>query len=341
MHIMQSRRDFLTSLSAAGAAGLLEGRSARADEGPPEVTTIRLRRSPAICTAPMYIAEDLLRAEGFSEIRYAVVPAGLLYAQAIGRGEIDIAADFTAVGAIFRMDGGVPMTVLAGLHAGCYELFAHEPIRTITDLKGKKVGIDLLGSPKHLLLAIMAAHVGLDPQEDIEWVEGNALDPAALFPMELFVEGKVDAFLGFPPEPQELRARKIGRVILNMATDAPWSQYFCCMVVGNREFIHDHPIATKRVLRALLKADEICASEPAWAAQRLVDGGFTERYDYALQTLTEISYASWREYDPEDSLRFYALRLHEVGMIESSPNEIIAEGTDWRFLNELKRELKA
>ena len=47
--------------------------------------------------------------------------------------------------------------------------------------------------------------------------------------MELFADGQVDAFLGFPPEPQELRARKIGRVILNMATDKPWSQYFCCM----------------------------------------------------------------------------------------------------------------
>jgi NitT/TauT family transport system substrate-binding protein len=49
----------------------------------------------------------------------------------------------------------------------------------------------------------------------------------------------------------------------------------------------------------------------------------------------------WREYDPADTLRFYALRLHEAGMIQSSPNALIAEGTDWRFVNELKRELKA
>ena len=44
---------------------------------------------------------------------------------------------------------------------------------------------------------------------------------------------------------------------------------------------------------------------------------------------------------PEDSLRFYALRLQEVGMIKSNPKRLIADGTDWRFLNELKRELKA
>jgi NitT/TauT family transport system substrate-binding protein len=57
--------------------------------------------------------------------------------------------------------------------------------------------------------------------------------------------------------------------------------------------------------------------------------------------LTDLGYNAWREFDPEDSLRFYALRLHEVGMIKSSPNALLAEGTDWRFLNELKRELKA
>ena len=154
-------------------------------------------------------------------------------------------------------------------------------------------------------------------------------------------EREVDAFLGFPPEPQELRARKVGRVILNTTTDPPWSQYFCCMLAGNAVFIRDHPIATKRVLRAILKVADLCVAEPERVAQRLVDGGFTEHYDYALRTLTEVPYDRWREYDPADTLRFYALRLHEAGMITSIPQQIIAEGTDWRFLNELKRELKA
>ena len=138
-------------------------------------------------------------------------------------------------------------------------------------------------------------------------------------PMELFAQGKVDAFLGFPPEPQELRARKIGHVIINTTTDKPWSQYFCCMVVGNAEFVRDHPVATKRVLRAILKATDICAAEPERAAQQLVDRGFTERYDYALETVTELPYAQWRELDPEDSLRFFGLRLHEVGHDQVEP----------------------
>jgi NitT/TauT family transport system substrate-binding protein len=330
MQIRQNRRDFLSALAAASAAGVFSARTSLADEGPPETTTIRLARNRAICLAPVYIAEDLLRAEGFTDIRYLPSPPAT-----VGHGEIDFDFQFGASIAS-HLDAGEPLTALAGLHSGCHEVFAHEPIRTMGDLKGKRVGVQSLGSGRHLNLALMAAQVGLDPQKDINWVAGSPLNPMALFSAR-----KVDAFLAAPPEPQELRARKIGHMILNIATDEPWSQYFCCIVYGNRAFIRSHPIATKRFLRAILKATDLCATESERAARQLVDGGFTERYDDALQTLTEIPYAGWREFDPEDAMRFFALRLHEVGMIKSTPNKIIAEGTDWRFLNELKRELKA
>ena len=112
------------------------------------------------------------------------------------------------------------------------------------------------------------------------------------------------------------------------------------MVGGNREFVKKHPVATKRAVRAILKAASLCALEPERAARMIVDRSFTQRYDYALQTMKEISYGKWREYDPADTIRFYALRLREAGMIKSTPQKIIAQGTDWRFFNELKKELK-
>ena len=126
-----------------------------------------------------------------------------------------------------------------------------------------------------------------------------------------------------------------------VTTDRPWSQYFCCMVVANREFVRKHPVATKRALRAILKADQICALEPERVARAMSSIGDSRRaYDYALQAMKDVPYGKWREYDPEDTVRFYALRLREAGMIKSSPQKIIAQGTDWRFLNELKKELK-
>ena len=335
MTLAQTRRDFAATLSLAGAAALSGVAPCFAEEGPPETTTLRLPKTTNICLAPLYVAEELLRAEGFTEVRYVLGAGGFSFPQMAGRGEIDFGATF-AGSVVFHLDAGVPITALGGVHSGCYELFVHEPIPTITDLKGKSIAIQTLSSSAHLYLSIMAAHVGFDPRNDINWVASTAVNP-----MELFAAGKTDAFLGFPPEPQELRAREIGRVILRTATDRPWSQYFCCMLFGGRDFVREHPIATKRVLRALLKAADFCAAEPKAAAQRLVKGGFAERYDYALQTLEDVPYNRWRDYDPEDSIRFYALRLHEVGMIRSNPNMIIADGTDWRFLNELKRELKA
>jgi NitT/TauT family transport system substrate-binding protein len=146
--------------------------------------------------------------------------------------------------------------------------------------------------------------------------------------------------MGFPPEAQELRAKKIGPVVVNSAVDRPWSQYFCCMVAANRQLVRKYPVATKRAVRAFLKAADVCALEPERIARRLVDKKLTSREDYAATTLRELPYARWREYDAEDAVRFYALRLHEAGMVKSSPQKIIGQGTDWRFLNELKKELK-
>ncbi|AZO67863.1 MULTISPECIES: ABC transporter substrate-binding protein [unclassified Mesorhizobium] len=334
MQVIQSRRRFLAGLSAAGAASLVGVQQSLAAEPPPETTTVRLAKLPAICMAPQYAAMELLQAEGFTEVRYVAVELGDATTKSIAAGEVDFSLNY-AGNLIVPMDLGIPITVVAGVHTGCFELFGSEGIHRITDLKGRTVGVPSIGSGPHLFLASMATYVGLDPVRDINWVASPSIKPK-----ELFVEGKIDAFLGLPPDPQQLRDRKIGHVIVNSAVDRPWSQYFCCMLAGNADFVQNNPIATKRVLRAILKAADLCVSEPQRVARQIVDDGFTANYDYALQTMTDVPYNKWREYDPEDTIRFYALRLQEAGMIRSSPQKIIADGTDWRFLNELKRELK-
>jgi len=332
--LMQTRRRFLATLSLASAAGLLRALPALAMEGPLETTTVRLNKNPGVCIAPLYFAEELLRTEGFTDIRFVEIPT-VANVEAVASGEVDFAPAYGPL-LIPKIEAGLPVSVLAGVMVGCFELFGNAGIRGISDLKDKTVGVQDWGSTEHVLVTLMAAHVGLDPAKDIRWVT----DPA-FKPIELFAEGKIDAFLGIPPQPQELRARHIGHVIVNSAIDRPWSDYFCCMLMGNREYVRTHPVATKRVLRAILKATDLCATEPARVARQIVNRGFTPRYDYALQTLRENGYDKWREYDAEDTIRFYALRLRDVGFVKSSPQKIIAQNTDWRFFNELKRELKA
>jgi NitT/TauT family transport system substrate-binding protein len=342
MPIVQSRRRFLTDLASAGAVGGLAGVGASgligasqslAAEPPPETNEIRFENIPIYCEAPRYIAEELLRAEGFA-VRNVEFPTGQDLKLALAHGEDDFAFLY-APDAITGLDAGLPITMLAGVHVGCFELFGSEQIRSIADLKNRTVGVTFGCGLLTDLVDIMTSYLGLDPAKDIHWVS----DPSVT-PKELFIAGKIDAFLAVPPEAQELRARKIGHVLVSSAVDRPWSQYFCCMLTSNAEFVRKHPVVTKRVVRAVCMGVDVCTSAPTRVAQVMADRGY--RYDYVVQTLNDVPYnRAWRDYEPDDTLRFYTLRLREAGFIKSKPQTIISKGTDWRFLDEVKRELKA
>jgi NitT/TauT family transport system substrate-binding protein len=348
-----SRRKFLAGLTLTGTAGFL-GWHPRpvAAEPPPETATVRLI-DQGTCLAPQYLAEEFLQREGFTDVHYAQVPTGAGIYEVLASGGADISMAFAAP-VILRIDTGHPLVFLSGLHVGCLELFGNARVRTIRDLKGKTVAAGGLGGANHLFLASMAAYVGVDPTKEITWdppPAGGRIRSTAEWAW-LLAEGHVDAIMAAPPRSLEFREQGVGHVVVNMTTDRPWSQYFCCMVVGHRDFVRQHPVATKRVLRALVKAADLCAQEPERAARFLLDKGYNKsfdrmllessatRYALALQAIKEIPYARWREYDPEDTVRFFALRLHEIGMITSSPQKIIAQGTEWRFLHELQKELK-
>ena len=82
---------------------------------------------------------------------------------------------------IASIDAGVPIKVLTGLHSGCLELIAKESIHSVTDLRGKRVGVDGLNNSRHVWLSLMAAYVGLDPVNDIQWVVTEDVTPTELF----------------------------------------------------------------------------------------------------------------------------------------------------------------
>jgi NitT/TauT family transport system substrate-binding protein len=329
--VLRDRRAFFRRVALGAAVGLVGRHSKMALAEPlPETTRIRLTQFASACQAPLYLSDGLLRAEGFTDVQW-VKSDPLALSKLLAAGTVDLAMNFVGPN-IMGLDAGDPAVILAGGHVGCFELVGNDRVRSIPDLKGKTVGT--LGSAGRVFLSAMAAYVGLDPRRDISWVMDSA-DPVALF-----AEGKIDAFMAFPPRTQELRAKRTGHAVVNSAVDRPWSQYFCCMIMGHPEFIHKRPVATKRAIRAILKTADFCAAAPERAAHSLVDKGFAQQYEFTLQLMQDLPYGRWRDYSPEDTVRFYALRLHEAGMIKSSPQKILAQGTDWRFFNELKRELK-
>ena len=343
MQIIQNRRRFLAGLSTAAAAGLVAAPRQLHAEPPPETTTVRLPNGVAgACWAPQFVAHDLLRAEGFTDVRYVVPDWDKDMVQDssvwLARGEIDFDWNFVPV-TIAMIEAGIPIKILVGLHSGCLELMAHEGISKITDLKGKRVGVDSWHWAARVFLSLMTAYVGLDPNSDFEWVESKepGYDAGSL---KLFADGKIDAFLGTTPQPQMLRARKIGRSILDTKIDRPWSHFYCCTLASSGDYASKYPVATKRVLRAMLKSIDLCGSAPQAVARQLVDRGLADNYELLAQSLTAIGYDRWRDFDTDDAIRFYTLRMREVGMSKANPIDIIADGTNWQFLNEIKRELK-
>jgi NitT/TauT family transport system substrate-binding protein len=334
-HSIWRRREVLRVAGAAGLCGIAS-KSAYAELSP-ETTRLRLVKFPSICQAPVFVAEELLRGEGFTDISYidgGALGAGPRSVQALSEAVADVSVGFAA-SLVVAIDRGAEITVLGGVHIGCFELFCLPSVRSIKDLKGKTVSVFASESVQHLFLASIASSVGLDPQRDIHW----AFHPPAEG-KRLLAQGSIDGYLGFPPDPQELRDKKIGKVLLSSTFDKPWSQYFCCMVTANRDWARKHPVAAKRVLRSILKGSELCATDPELGVKAFIAKGYAPNPEYARQALRELPYGRWRDYNPEETLRFYALRLREAGMVKSAPQKLISQGTDWRLLEQLKREMK-
>ena len=107
------RRSFLSRIAAASTAPLLHSRLAEAAEAAPETTRISLAKTAALCTAPQYIAEELLRAEGFTEIRFVDTTAPEIV-HGVGSGQFDMAAAYASQ-FVSGIEAGEPITLLAGM----------------------------------------------------------------------------------------------------------------------------------------------------------------------------------------------------------------------------------
>jgi len=195
-----------------------------------------------------------------------VSDAGIGQSKAIARGEVDFSLNFAAP-LVIPIDAGDAISIIAGVHSGASNSSEMNAFAASRISRARRLGARP-GWVPHVFVAAMAAMSGLILSRIST---GSQVHQS---PKGAFRRGKDRRVPRLPPEPQELRARKIGRVIISSAIDRPWSQYFCCMLAATGSS-SQHPVATKRVLRAILKATDLCASEPERVAQRMVDGGFT------------------------------------------------------------------
>ena len=312
---------------------------------PPETTTVRIV-TPFACDPPMWLAKDFLLEEGFTDVRY-VGGVGRLRDWST-KGTVDFGAGHPEA-VVTALDAGAPLVALAGIHSGCQEVWVGPGIATLRDLRGKKIAVFAKDTVDqfYAFFATTLAYVGIDPVKDVTFFEVGP-DYEAL--MKAFVDGRSDAFLAAADGAAVLRRnpRTASTKILDQSVDKPWSQYVCCLLVANRDWTRQHPVATKRFTRAVMRAADATVKDLPSAAHLGAAGGFqpllhhpTALSDEQIikETIAMPSYA-WRELDPEETLRFFALRLGDVKLIKSTPQQILTQGSDVAYLRQLQKELK-
>jgi NitT/TauT family transport system substrate-binding protein len=337
-----NRRHFLGSSAALGASVVGAGMGAacaRAPSasasaavlGPPETTAIRIA-GVGVCDPALWSAGDYLLEEGFTNAR--IMPPSIT---AFQRGEVDISAGYSQW-IIANVDAGSQMVALAGLHTGCIELWAKPGIASIRDLKGKTIAVSATDVTDVIygFWSAMLASVGIDARTEVNFVPAGT----ATSTLEVFLQGRSDALLAAAFQVPLLRAdpRNGGRLLMSNLEDKPWSQYYCCQLIANRDWVRQYPTAAKRATRAILKANDRVAKDPAAAVLAgVAQGLFTISYDTVLAVLKNCKY-EWRDFDAEETLRFFALQLAEYKLVKGVPQQLVGQSSDYAYVRELRKQ---
>jgi len=290
--------------------------------------------NPPACEPGIWLAKDFLADEGFTDVRFVATP--FISTEWIARGLADVALAHPEF-AVATLDAGLPLLMLAGVHSGCLELWARQGINSVADLRGKRIAVRVkdISDQFFAFFATLLGRVGFDLIKDVQFVEGaNVAGMNALF-----TDGRADAVLAgaqFGPLLRRMQTTP-GHVILSTMDAQPWSHYFCCHIVANREWAHRNPIATKRITRALLRATDAAAKDAPRAAREAAPMLGLEE-SIVAETMAMCAY-NWRDLEPEDTLRFFALWLAAAKLIRNTPQQLIALGADFQYMLQLRTEL--
>lgn len=336
-------RTLATGAAVAGTGALaacarLSGAASIAEPGPPETTAVRIV-SPPECCPGLGLAEGFLRDEGFNDI--SIAAQNFTTRRWIADGLADVAPAHPEF-MVAAIDAGLPLTVLAGLHSSCLELWADPSIATVGDLRARRISVRSkdMSDQFFVFFAALLGYVGIDPLKDVHFVEAGADEYSTM--ISAYVEGRADAVLAGGVQGPILRRLKApGHVIFDTMTTKPWSQYGCCHLVAHRDWARRNPNAAKRVTRAMLRATDAAAKDPARAARDYAAAGLGSKDASLVSAAMAMTTYNWRDADPEETVRFFSLRLAAARLVKSTPKQLIAQGLDLAYARQLRGELKS
>ena len=306
------------SLSACGSSSSADSSAAdgASDSG---TTHLRLIYSPSLCAAPMYIAIEngYFEDEGL-DVEQVTVDAAHV-SEAIGADQVDVGMGL--IGKLLQpLENGLPIKFTTGLHTGCTKLLVpgDSDIKSITDLKGKKIGVPGLADAATVVSkrSLSAAGIGVTEQNmEVEFSVYSRNDlPQAL------ENGAVDAIaLGDPTA--SLAEEQYGlTALIDTATHPDYKDEYCCNAFVTSKLAAENPAAAAAFTRAVQKASQWVQENPDETAKIIVDKQYISGdVDFCAQILKTYNYKPSVQ-GGYDALKQNAQELTEIG--------ILKEGTD-------------
>jgi len=266
-------RCLLLSLLFATCVFALQAGCTKSDDA--NAKRIKVAYIGLTCEAPIFVAYEkgFYQEEGLEVELIKTDWDGLR--EGLGLGRFD--SNHTLLMYLLKpIEQGLDIKITGGVHTGCLRLqvASNSNLRTIKELKGKKIGVPThLGSPPHLFASRVLAANGIDPRADkneVTWLT---------FPQDVLgkavEDGRVDAIATADPIGTILVGMGLVRTIADQAEDAPYCDEYCCVSVVSGKLARENPTTAAKATRALIKAAKWVEQNPTAAAHLAVEKKYT------------------------------------------------------------------
>ncbi|MDR2350770.1 MAG: ABC transporter substrate-binding protein [Deltaproteobacteria bacterium] len=219
----------------------------------PKVIKLKAGYNGSLCEGPVHISQEKgFFAEEGLDVELVKLAPGTNF-EAITAGQID--ASFGLLATLIQpLSNGLPIKITTGLHTGCDKILVKPDsgIKTVADLKGKRIGVPSLTSSPIMFARRGLAHAGVkvgDKDSEVEFlVFENSELPLAL------ERGAIDAISANDPVASLAAKNNNLTILLDSAADEPFSLQYCCAAYVSDELVSDNPEAAARYTRAMQKA---------------------------------------------------------------------------------------
>lgn len=226
-----------------------------AEKPPPLPVRIAMPLQPSSALMLLARAQGYFEQEGLAPI-FTVFPSGK---RALREGLLAGQADVASASDLPVAEGlaaGEDMVVLGAIQAirsvNAIVLNADRGLATLSDLTGKRIGVQPFSAVHYFLDCALLAH-GIAPADVVHvFYKIEELAPA-------LASGEVDAISVREPFLSEALERLGARGI---AFEAPWVYPQFELLVARRSFADEQPEVLKRILRALFRAEAFLSERP-------------------------------------------------------------------------------